>query len=76
MLYHLKISSTHLLESIINLIRLTDIIIHTLQKRKKSSFRGVNNLPTVLVRFKSSYSKCNILSTTAHSLDTLLPRKN
>lgn len=41
MFYHLKISPAHLLESVRNLIRLIDIIIHTLQMRKKkTNFRG------------------------------------
>lgn len=39
MLYHLKISPTHLLESVRNLIRLIDIIILTLQMRKENKLQ-------------------------------------
>lgn len=76
MFYHLKISPAHLLESVRNLIRLIDIIIHTLQMRKKKQISEVNNLSNTAARLKSAYSKCNILFTTAHSQDSLLPRKN
>lgn len=39
MLYHLKISPIHLLESVRNLIRLIDIIILTLQMRKENKLQ-------------------------------------